>query len=117
MALDNTHYGYEKINEMIGSSPKRIFFSGVGGVSMSSLAKVCVMRGHEVTGYDRSESDLTRKISEEGVRVVYESLPKYADGADIIVYTVAMSADDPVIKRAGELGRPLISRADFSVIL
>ncbi|MBR7032970.1 MAG: UDP-N-acetylmuramate--L-alanine ligase [Clostridia bacterium] len=113
MALDNTHFGYEKINEAIGSSPKKIFFAGVGGVSMSSLAKVCVLRGHDVTGYDRNESDLTKKIAEEGVKVVHESLPEYADEADIVVYTVAMSADDPVIKRAGELGKPLISRADF----
>ena len=113
MALDNTHYGFEKINEMIGSSPKKIFFAGVGGVSMSSLAKVCVLRGHSVSGYDRTESDLTRKISEEGVKVVYDSLPEYADASDIVVYTVAMNESDPVIKRARELGRPLISRADF----
>ena len=85
MALDNTHYGFEKINEMIGSSPKKIFFAGVGGVSMSSLAKVCVLRGHSVSGYDRTESDLTRKISEEGVKVVYDSLPEYADASDIVV--------------------------------
>ena len=113
MALDNTHYGFEKINEMIGFSPKKIFFAGVGGVSMSSLAKVCVLRGHSVSGYDRTESDLTRKISEEGVKVVYDSLPEYADASDIVVYTVAMNESDPVIKRARELGRPLISRADF----
>ena len=113
MALDNTHFGYERINEMIGSEPKRIFFSGVGGVSMSSLAKLAVMRGHSVTGYDRAESDLTRKIAEEGVKVVYSSSPQYADESDVIVYTVAMSADDPVLKRARELGKPMISRADF----
>ncbi|MBQ7475568.1 MAG: UDP-N-acetylmuramate--L-alanine ligase [Clostridia bacterium] len=113
MALDNTHFGYEGIKAILGEGKKRIFFAGVGGVSMSSLAKLSVLRGHDVAGYDRTESALTRKIAEEGVRVVYTSEERFADESDAVVYTVAMKDDDPVIRRARETGKPLISRADY----
>jgi len=113
MALSNTHFGYEKIAEMIGDSPKKIFFSGVGGISMNSLAKVCLSRGHEVTGYDRTPSEITRSLEKLGITVHYDSNPDIADECDIFVYTVAIPADDPAYVRAGERGIPRISRADF----
>ena len=113
MALENTHFGYENIRKLIGSGKKRIFFAGIGGVSMSSLAKICLLRGHDVAGCDRTESDLTRRVEKEGAKVYYESRPEFADDADLIVYTVAMSADDPVVARAAATGKPLVSRADF----
>ncbi len=113
MALENTHFGHETIRSFFEGGKKRIFFAGIGGVSMSSLAKVCLLRGHEVIGYDRTESDLTRRLADEGAKISYETDASLADGIDAVVYTVAMSADDPVIAAARERGIPLVSRADF----
>lgn len=113
MALSNTHYGYEKIAGMIGDSPKKIFFSGIGGISMNSLAKVCHARGHRVTGYDKTSSDITKALEAQGIKVFYESSPDIAEDCDIFVYTVAIPQNDPAYIRAGERGIPRISRADF----
>ena len=113
MALENTHFGYEGIRGIMGDGPKSIFFLGIGGVSMNSLAQVCLMRGHSVAGYDRTESALTRRLEGEGVKVYYTAAAENAAGCDLIVYTVAIPRDDPVYVWAGESGIPRISRADF----
>ena len=113
MALPNTHFGYVKINEIIGDGPKKIFFSGIGGISMNSLAAVCMARGHKVSGYDRTESDITDRLAAEGAEVYYESSADIVKDADALVYTVAIPEDDPAYVYAGEHGIPRISRADF----
>jgi len=113
MALSNTHFGYENISRMFGDEKRKVFFSGVGGISMNSLAKVCHARGHVVTGYDRTPSDITRSLEELGINVYYESSGAIVEDCDVFVYTVAIPADDPAYVRAGEIGIPRISRADF----
>lgn len=113
MALANTHFGCEAIKNIMGETPKKVFFSGVGGISMNSLAKVSVSRGHIVGGYDRSESPITRSLEELGVEMHYVSRGEIIEGYDILVYTVAIPDDDPIYVRAGELGIPRISRADY----
>ena len=66
MALENTHYGAAAIEEMLSGGPKKIFFAGIGGISMCSLARVSQLRGHIVSGYDRAQSDITRQLTESG---------------------------------------------------
>ncbi len=113
MSLPNTHLGHDAICEMIGSEKRKIFFAGIGGISMNSLAKVCHARGHIVSGYDRTPSALTRSLEQLGIAVHYSSSAQLVEGCELFVYTVAMPSDDPAYVRAGELGIPRISRADF----
>jgi len=113
MSLENTHFGYEKIREILADGPKKIFFSGVGGISMNSLAKVCVSRGHTVAGYDRTRTPITISLEDLGVEMHYESSADIVHGYDVFVYTVAIPDDDPAYVEAGRLMLPRISRADF----
>ena len=113
MALENTHFGYDGIREIMGDCPRNIFFLGIGGVSMNSLAQVCLKRGHNVMGYDRTESALTKRLEDEGVKIYYTASAENAAGCDLVVYTVAIPHDDPVYVWAGETGIPRVSRADF----
>ncbi len=113
MALPNTHLGFDGIRDIIGNGSKNIFFSGIGGISMNSLAQVCAVRGHRVSGYDRTKTEITSRLEDIGVKIYYESSPEIAERADLFVYTVAMPKDDPAYVRAGELGIPRVSRADF----
>lgn len=113
MALNNTHFGYEEINKIIGNAPKKIFFLGIGGISMNSLAKVCALRGHTVAGYDRTRTDITDSLEEMGIKVYFESSAEAVADCDALVYTVAMPESDPAYIYAGEHGIPRISRADF----
>lgn len=113
MSLSNTHYGYEKIRDFFIGGPKKIFFAGIGGISMNSLARLCISRGHAVSGYDRTRSHITAELEAMGADIIYEASAEAVSDVDVFVYTVAIPSDDPAYVRAGELGIPRISRADF----
>lgn len=112
MALPNTHYGVEYISSLM-QGKKHIFFDGIGGVSMCSLAEICKRAGHTVSGYDKSPSPITHALEEAGITVHYEAKGENASHADLLVYTLAMPADSPAYVYAEEHGIPRISRADF----
>lgn len=114
MSTENTHYGAERLAEMLDKKIcKRIFFCGVGGVNMSSLAHMALEMGYDVVGSDRTESALTRALEEAGAKIYYSQTAENVVGSDAFVYTVAISPDNPEYVRAGELGLPCVSRADF----
>ena len=70
MSTENTHYGAEKIATLIDPSRcKKIFFCGVGGINMSSLAQMAMEMGYAVSGSDRTESELTRALTAGGAEI------------------------------------------------
>lgn len=77
------------------SNKKHIHFIGIGGVNMSSLAKVMHERGVLVTGSDRNRSALTEELENLGIKIYYSHAPENIDGADLVVYTAAISRDNP----------------------
>ena len=66
---------------------------GIGGIGMSALARFLHLRGKKVTGYDRTETPLTRALVEEGIEVDYAPQPQRLEGVDLVVYTPAVPAD------------------------
>ena len=112
MSVQNTRLGAEKIASLLKES-KKIFFVGIGGISMSSLAHISHEQGYEVGGSDRSESALTRMLESEGVKISYAHDERNVEGYDLLVYTVAISEDNPEYKAAKRLGIPVVSRADY----
>lgn len=113
MALPNTHFGAEKISEILDGSSKKLFFVGIGGVSMCSLAYISHLRGHAVSGYDRSRTASTVDLENKGIPVYYENSASHIDGCDAVIYTVAIPEDTPEYSVALERGIPCISRADY----
>ena len=91
MAIANTHYGYDAIKKMMGKA-KKVFFIGVGGISMSSLAAMTQKRGFEVAGSDRTATPLTKKLEDSGIEIIYEHRADSVKDADVVVYTVAIDA-------------------------
>src|SRR5690554_2460354 len=98
-----------------------IFFIGIGGIGMSNLARYFLLKGGRVGGYDRKESELTKKLVEEGASVHYEDNPyfipsEFTDKTNtLVVYTPAVPASHKelnyfidnkfkVVKRAQLLG-------------
>ncbi|MBR7185038.1 MAG: UDP-N-acetylmuramate--L-alanine ligase [Clostridia bacterium] len=112
MSTPNTHLGAAEIGRLLAGA-KSVYFIGVGGIHMSSLAHITQVRGYRVGGYDRAASALTRRLEDEGITIHYALDPAHLDGYDIVVYTVAISPDNPEYLRAKELGLPCISRADY----
>lgn len=92
---------------------KKLFFVGIGGISMSSLAFVCRERGYEVSGSDRAYSAMTEKLENAGIPVVHEHRRDSVEGMDAVIYTGAVSLTSPELAAATEKNIPIIYRADL----
>ena len=112
MSLPNTHFGPDGIGRILDGK-KKIFFAGIGGVSMNSLAVLAKRRGFDVSGYDRTPSSITARLEKAGIPVYYTADEAHVYDADALVYTVAMAQTNPEYAWSKEHGVPLISRADF----
>ncbi len=112
MAVNNTHFGAEEIARKL-SGKKAIYFLGIGGITMSSLAHVTHLAGFKVGGSDRTLSPLTKKLESEGIEIFEGHRKEQLCGYDALVYTVAVSEDTPELAYARELGIPVISRSDY----
>lgn len=112
MSTPNTHFGAERIAEMLRSC-QSIYFIGIGGVNMSSLAHLTRIRGYRVGGSDRSENEQTRRLAAEGIQVFYRHAAEQIREYDAVVYTVAISLENPEYQAAMARGIPCISRADY----
>ncbi len=73
-----------------------IYFIGIGGIGMSAIARYFKFKGLNVSGYDRTESELTDKLQSEGIDVHYEDntdyIPKDKENT-LVVYTPAIPHD------------------------
>ena len=112
MSVSNTHFGAKRIEQMLKEC-KSVFFCGIGGINMSSLAHVTLVGGMRVGGSDRTPSALTQRLENEGAEIVYSHRAENVDGYDAFVYTVAIGEDNPEYQRAIERKIPVISRADY----
>ncbi len=115
MSTPNTHIGADGIRRIMHSCRKKtVFFLGAGGIMMSSLALLTERAGFSVRGSDRSRSGLTEKLEAAGIEMFYShDAENLGDDCGAVVYTVAVSPDNPEYASALERGIPLISRADF----
>ncbi len=92
---------------------KKVFFVGIGGISMSSLAEYCVYLGKEVYGYDRERNDACKKLEGVVKKIKYCSTPDSASHMDLVVYTSAVGFDNFEIQCALKEGLPLVTRAEL----
>ncbi len=112
MSVENTHYGAERIAQML-DGVDALFFIGIGGISMSALASMSRRRGFRVGGSDRTRTDLTDALAADGIEVVFGHDAVHLSGYGAVVYTVAIGEDNPEYRAAHERGLPCISRADY----
>ncbi|MBE6530552.1 MAG: UDP-N-acetylmuramate--L-alanine ligase [Ruminococcaceae bacterium] len=112
MSTPNTHFGAKRISELLENC-KSIYFIGIGGINMSSLAHISQNRGFRVGGSDRVSSALTERLAARGIEIYHEHRAENVWGYDAVVYTVAISPDNPEYLEAQKMGIPCISRADF----
>ena len=91
----------------------RVHFIGVGGSSMSGLAGYLQETGFAVTGSDRTKSHKTEHLEARGIPVHIGHDAESVRGADVIVYSAAISPDNPERREAERLGIPQIERCDL----
>ena len=98
---------------------KAIYFVGIGGIGMSALARYFKVMGYDVAGYDKTESPLTRKMSEEeGFDITYEDVEAkigevFRDKEHtLVVYTPAVPGENRILSFFRENGYALHKRAE-----
>ena len=75
---------------------KAVYFIGIGGIGMSAIARFFLNKGISVGGYDRTPSDLTQKLEEEGAWIHYEDnielVPEIYKNKEntLVIYTPAI---------------------------
>jgi hypothetical protein len=92
---------------------RHVHFIGVGGVGMSGLAEILRTLEFDVSGSDMKEGENTKNLRRLGVRVDLGHRAENVHGADVIVYSSAISKENPEIVEARLLGIPVISRAEM----
>jgi UDP-N-acetylmuramate--alanine ligase len=92
---------------------RHVHFIGVGGIGMSGLAEILRTLEFDVSGSDLREGENTRALSRLGVRIDIGHRRENVRGADVVVYSSAVSADNPEVLEARALGVPVIARAEM----
>jgi len=92
---------------------KSVHFIGIGGAGMSGIAEVLLSLGYQVSGSDTQASKVTRHLQSLGVRVSRGHQAMAVAGADVVVISTAIAADNPEIKAATERRIPVIRRAEM----
>lgn len=92
---------------------KRIHFIGIGGSGMCPLAEILHSKGYSLQGSDNNESSIVDRIRKMGIKVMMGQKADNIDGAEMIVYSAAISKDNPELKAALESGIPTFQRAEL----
>lgn len=96
---------------------KSVYFVGAGGIGMSALVRYFLAQGYNVGGYDKTPSDLTEKLKEEGASIHYEeNVDDIADcfkdkESTLVVYTPAIPAEHKELVFFRENGFDIQKRA------
>ena len=96
---------------------KSVYFIGAGGIGMSALVRYFLSKGKNVGGYDRTPSELTLKLIEEGAAIGYDDSPESIPTAflqpesTLIVYTAAMPEDHILLQYFRHHGFTVYKRA------
>lgn len=80
---------------------------------MSAIAKVMLEMGFQVSGSDLAQQELTEKLAAKGARVFIGHDANHIQGADLVVYSTALSKDNVEMKRAEELQIPILHRSQM----
>ncbi|MBP5235207.1 MAG: UDP-N-acetylmuramate--L-alanine ligase, partial [Bacteroidales bacterium] len=93
---------------------RNIYFIGIGGIGMSAIARYWKFKGLNVSGYDKTPSDLTAQLQAEGIDVHYEDntdyVPKDVENT-LVVYTPAIPADMSELKYVQKHGYSVLKRS------
>ncbi|MDD2189909.1 MAG: UDP-N-acetylmuramate--L-alanine ligase [Eubacteriales bacterium] len=96
---------------------RHIHCIGIGGIGLSAIAEIFLSRGYRVSGSDMKESEITDKLVKKGAVIYSGHWAENIEGADLVVYSSAVSQDNPERTAAAEQGIPTASRAEVLGIL
>lgn len=93
---------------------KHIHMVGIGGIGMSGIAEILLIRGYKVSGSDSSTSETTDRLQELGATIFKGHKASNIEGADVVVYTSAVKATENIETReAMDRQIPVIKRSEM----
>ena len=92
---------------------QRIHFVGIGGIGMSGIAEVLLNLGYKVSGSDLKSSAVTQRLASLGANTFEGHRAENIAGAEVVVASSAIAADNPEIVEARNLHIPVIQRAEM----
>jgi UDP-N-acetylmuramate--alanine ligase len=98
-------------------SGKQVHFIGIGGAGMSGLARIALSHSIHVSGSDEKDSSVVKALIALGATISSSHSGQNVDGADLVVYSTAISSSNPELIRARELGINILTRAAALSIL
>jgi UDP-N-acetylmuramate--alanine ligase len=90
---------------------KHIHFVGVGGSGMSGIAEVLCNLGYTISGSDLSDSATLKRLATLGIQTHVGHAAEHVAGADAVVTSTAVQADNPEVIRARAMHIPVVPRA------
>lgn len=90
---------------------KHLHFIGIGGAGMSGIAEVLLNLGYVVSGSDLATTPVTERLQTLGARIFCGHDKKHIRGADVVVISSAVKADNPEVVAAKDIGIPVVPRA------
>ncbi|MFN2227007.1 MAG: UDP-N-acetylmuramate--L-alanine ligase [Anaerolineae bacterium] len=91
----------------------RIHLVGIGGIGLSAIARVLHGWGYAVSGSDREATALTNALAAEGITVYAGHRAEQVAGADLVIISSAVPADNPETVEAKRKGVPVVKREQF----
>lgn len=101
------------VGQLDKASVPHVHFIGIGGAGMSAIASILLERGYRVSGSDVALHDYTRRLIELGATVYEGHDAAHVAGADAVVYTTAVSADNVELLAAHDLKIPVLHRSEM----
>lgn len=96
------------------NNDKKIYFCGIGGISMSGLAELIHHIGFKVCGSDIKSCDITTHLESLGIKVyIGQKAENITDDIDLFVNTAAVKKDNPEMKAAETYNIPIMERSEF----
>ena len=91
----------------------RIHFVGIGGSGMSGIAEVLIRQGYAVSGSDRADSAVVRRLAELGAHIAIGHAAENLADADVVVVSAAVKDDNPEVVAARLRKMPVVPRAQM----
>ncbi len=99
------------LKQFLESQSRNIHLIGVGGAAMSGLARILTLQGHLVSGSDVNDADGLDELRALGVGVDVGHAAEHVAGAEIVIFSSAIAANNPELTAAGQMGLPCVKRA------
>jgi len=93
---------------------RHIHMVGIGGIGMSGMAEILLLKDYKVTGSDANKGETIPRLEKLGAEISIGHDAENIEGADVVVYTSAVKAEENIeTKAALEQGIPVIKRAEM----